>query len=368
MPKSQFLARVSKQSHAILVPETASRSMTTMATKNGKRSWISIVLRLGLGLALTIWAVWHLDWGTLVDSFRHIHLIWVAATVVLFLTGLALKLLRWRWLLADLAPRISWLALARAMSLGQAVNIIGLGRFGEVARVISLRQDAGVSGVGAATSVVAEKLLDLAFLGLAGGWWVLLLLRPPSEINVTQFLLTGAASGLAVLLFALMGQSILRWLQARLDRWDRPAARWLAPRTTAMAEGLKGLTQHDQLGRGLLISIVIWCVMLLTNMLLFLAFDLPFSGRLGLSVLVMGLLGVAANLTPANIGPEHWAIMFGMTLFGVMPSIALAYALVLHAIVTVVPLVLALAFNGWHWAELRSLGFRPTPREAISEP
>ena len=45
--------------------------------------------------------------------------------------------------------------------------------------------------------------------------------------------------------------------------------------TTAMAEGLKGLTQHDKLGRGLLISIVIWCVMLLTNMVLFLAFDLP---------------------------------------------------------------------------------------------
>jgi uncharacterized membrane protein YbhN (UPF0104 family) len=341
--------------------------MTPTTKKTGKRSWLGILLRLGLGLVLAIWAVWHLNWGALADSFRHIHLIWVVATIVLFLVGLALKLVRWRWLLADLAPSVSWLALARALFLGQAVNIIGLGRFGDVARVISLRQDARVSGVGVATSVVAEKLLDLAFLGLAGGWWLLLLLRPPREINVTQFLLSGAASALVVGLFAWFGQSALRWLQVRLDRWDTPAGRWLAPRTTAMADGLKGLTRHSQLGRGLLMSLAIWGVMLLTNLVLLLAFDLPLSGRLALSVLVLGLLGVAANLTPANIGPEHWAIMFGLTLFGVLPSTALAYALVLHAIITVFPLMLALALNGWHWAELRALANRPALSEAIPE-
>jgi uncharacterized membrane protein YbhN (UPF0104 family) len=316
---------------------------------------------------LTIWALWYFDWGALVESFRHIHLNWVVAAMVLFLGGLTLKLVRWRWLLTDLAPRVGWLALARAMILGQAVNIIGLGRFGDVARVISLRQDARISGVGVATSVVAEKLLDLAFLGMAGGWWVLLLLKPPAEINVTQVLVTGAVSALAVGLFAWFGQSALRWLQARLDRWDAPAGRWLAPRTTAMADGLKGLTHHSHLGRSLLISLAIWGVMLLTNLVLLLAFDLPFSGRLALSVLVLGLLGVAANLTPANIGPEHWAIMFALTTFGVLPSIALAYALVLHAIVTVLPLTLALALNGWHWAELRALASRPAPAEAIPE-
>jgi len=342
--------------------------MTLPATPDRKRSWLGIVLRLGLGLALAVWAVWHLDWGALADSLRHIHLVWVVATIVLFLLGLVLKLVRWRWLMSDLAPTVSWLALARALILGQAVNIIGLGRFGEVARIISLRQEARISGVGVATSVVAEKLLDLAFLGLAGGWWVLLLLRPPREINVTQFLLTGVVSALAVALCAWFGQSILRWLQARLDQWDAPVGRWLAPRTTAVADGLKGLTRHSQLGRGLLMSLAIWGVMLLTNLVLLLAFDLPFSGRLGLSVLVMGLLGVAANLTPANIGPEHWAIMFGLTVFGVLPSTALAYALVLHAIVTVLPLILALALNGWHWADLRALASRPASREAIPEP
>src|SRR5437868_6639400 len=165
--------------------------MTPLAAKNRQRSWLGILLRLALGLGLAVWAVWFIDWGALVNSFRQIHLNWVLATIVLFLFGIALKLVRWRWLLADLAPHVSWLALARALFLGQAVNVIGLGRFGDVARVISLRQDAGISAVGVATSVVAEKLLDLAFLGLAGGWWLLLLLRPPSGIKVTQFLLTG---------------------------------------------------------------------------------------------------------------------------------------------------------------------------------
>jgi uncharacterized membrane protein YbhN (UPF0104 family) len=143
--------------------------MTPTATEVGKRSWLIILLRLGLSLVLAIWAIWHLDWGALVNNFRHIQQSWVMTTGCLLLLGLALKLVRWRWLLVDLAPRVSWLARARALILRQAVNIIRLGRLGEAACVISFRQDSGISGVGAATSVVAEKLLDLDFLDLAGG-------------------------------------------------------------------------------------------------------------------------------------------------------------------------------------------------------
>jgi hypothetical protein len=59
--------------------------------------------------------------------------------------------------------------------------------------------------------------------------------------------------------------------------------------------------------------------------------------------------------------------MFALTTFGVLPSIALAYALVLHAITTVLPLLLALALNGWHWAQLRALASQSAPLEAIPE-
>src|SRR5262249_17827153 len=124
---------------------------------------------------------------------------------------------------------------------------------------------------------------------------------------------------------------------------------------------------HRQLGRSLLLSLTIWVIMLLTNLALLPTFDLPASGGLALSVLVLGLLGVAANLTPANIGPAHWAIMRGLPLFGVSSSTALAYAMVLHAVFTVVPLILVLALHGWHWADLRAWAARPVAREAVSE-
>jgi hypothetical protein len=87
--------------------------------------------------------------------------------------------------------------------------------------------------------------------------------------------------------------------------------------------------------------------MLVTNALLLRAFDLPLSLALALSVLVVGLLGVVAHLTPANIGPAHWAGTLALTLFGVPRSTALAYAIVLHAIITAVPLLIALGLNGW---------------------
>jgi uncharacterized membrane protein YbhN (UPF0104 family) len=258
-----------------------------------------------------------------------------------------LKLARWRWLLAELAPAIEWLPLARAYFWGQAANLIGFGRLGEVARVLVLRREGGVSGLGTASTVVAEKLLDLAFLALAGGWWLAFFLSPPEGVDQGSLALVSALSLGAFVLLAWRGQALMDEFQRRLAGSRRRVALWLAPRAAALAGGLAGLTHRRHLGRLALLSAAIWGNMLLTNGLLLRAFGLPFSFPLALSVLVVGLLGVVAHLTPANIGPAHWAATLALTLFDVPRPTALAYAIVLHAILTAVPLLFALLLNAW---------------------
>jgi uncharacterized membrane protein YbhN (UPF0104 family) len=159
--------------------------------------------------------------------------------------------------------------------------------------------------------------------------------------------LVSLASLGALALLAWRGQAWMDGFQRRLAVSGNRAAQWLAPRARALASGLAGLTQRRHLGRLALLSAAIWGNMLLTNLLLLRAFDLPLSFALALSVLVVGLLGVVAHLTPANIGPAHWAGTLALTLFGVPRSTALAYAIVLHAILTAVPLLIALGLNGW---------------------
>jgi uncharacterized membrane protein YbhN (UPF0104 family) len=305
------------------------------------------VLRLGVAAALAAWVLWNLDWAALGETLRTAHAGWIGLATASFALSLALKLARWRWLLAEVAPRIAWLPLARAYFLGQAANLIGFGRWGEVARVLWLRRESGVSGTGTASTVVAEKLLDLAFMALAGGWWLAFFLSPPEGVDQGSLAAVSLASLGALALLAWRGQAWMDGFQRRLAVSGSRAARWLAPRAAALASGMAGLTQRRHLGRLALLSAAIWGNMLLTNLLLLRAFDLPLSFALALSVLVVGLLGVVAHLTPANIGPAHWAGTLALTLFGVPRSTALAYAIVLHAIVTAVPLLIALGLNGW---------------------
>jgi uncharacterized membrane protein YbhN (UPF0104 family) len=318
------------------------------------RTWAARLLRLAIALILIIWVLWNLDWAALADNLRQAHLGWIVLAAASFTASLLLKVVRWRWLLTELAPDVTWLHLARAYFLGQAANLIGFGRLGEVARVLSLRREGKVSGLGTASSVVAEKLLDLSFLALAGVWWLAFFLSPPEGVDISSILLVGAASVAAFVMLGWRGQALMDEFQRRLTPATNPIGKWLAPRAAALSSGLAGLTRRRLLGRGLLVTAAIWTNMLVTNILLLLAFDLPPSFRLALSVLVVGLLGVVAHLTPANIGPAHWAATLALTLFDVPHSTALAYAIVLHAILTAVPLLAALLLNNWPGSRLPS--------------
>ena len=77
----------------------------------------------------------------------------------------------------------------------------------------------------------------------------------------------------------------------------------------------------------------IWLVAGLTNYLLLLAFDLPASPLIAVFLLVVLQAGVAVPSTPGKIGVFHYLCMIGLSVFGVPPTVGLAYGLTLHALV-----------------------------------
>lgn len=315
--------------------------------------------RWGLGLVLIAWVVWKLDWATLWASLRQVHLVWVSIAVMSFVLSLWLKLARWRWLLQKLPSPVEWLPLARALFLGQAVNIIGIGRWGEIARLISLQPETRLSSVSVLASIAAEKLLDTLLLGLSGLLWLWFVFQPANALAFPNFLGLSLAGAVALGGITLFGQPSLSWVQRYLEQHPSRVNTWLARRAQYAMDGLAGLTDQRLAVGSYGLSVLIWGVMLVTNVLLLQAFELPLTFNLALSVLVMGYVGGVANLTPGNIGPLHWAFMFALTLFGVDQPKALAYAFVMHALITIPPLVIALILNGWDW---RVLVRRPPER------
>jgi hypothetical protein len=231
--------------------------------------------------------------------------------------------------------------------------------------VLWLKRERGTSLVGSASSVLAEKALDLVFLSLVGLWWLLFTLAPPEGVSPVSAIALGLITLALLGLFAWIGSPVLRWLESRLGRGHSRLGKWLAARVGAISAGLAGLSDQHRLAGSIGLSACIWGVMVCTDWLLLGAFDLPLELRLAVSVVLWGHIGVAARLTPANIGPHHWAITFGLTLAGVARGTAFAYAVVLHAMVTLLPLLITIVLHGW---KLPSIPERGAMKEGIPLP
>jgi hypothetical protein len=81
--------------------------------------------------------------------------------------------------------------------------------------------------------------------------------------------------------------------------------------------------------------------MALTNLLVMLAVGLPWDPRAAVLVLVLVFVGSVPALVPGNIGPFHFFSMLALSLLGISGVKSAAFALFLHALVTLPPILLS---------------------------
>lgn len=88
-----------------------------------------------------------------------------------------------------------------------------------------------------------------------------------------------------------------------------------------------------------LLTVLIWAFMWFTNSLLFKALGLPVSSVAGGLVLVLVYIGLLPALMPGNIGPFYFFASIALLPFGILQDQAVVFAVLLHAIVTLPPLL-----------------------------
>jgi len=86
-------------------------------------------------------------------------------------------------------------------------------------------------------------------------------------------------------------------------------------------------------------TFLIWVVMWSTNLLLFRSLGIPFGGTAAGLVLVLVYIGLIPALMPGNLGPFYYFTQLSLIPFGLFQTQALSYAVILHAIVTLPPLL-----------------------------
>jgi uncharacterized membrane protein YbhN (UPF0104 family) len=291
------------------------------------------IIKVPAGLALLILAVRGINYENLINGFRSADLAWLFVAILSVLVGLGLKLWRWELLLKNYQLSVSSSRIFSAYFVGQAANILLPFRGGELVR---LGYFAGEKSLlpQAASTIVVEKYLDLLALTMFS---ILVSFRVAlgNILNLRGFLLPITIVVTVLFLIAILFGPAL-W---QIIREKKFMPQRLIPWLDSWVQASQWLRNPTHIFPVVLLSALIWGVMWLTNLLLFRSFGLALGGTAGGLVLVLVYIGLLPALMPGNLGPFYFFASLALLPFGIIQEQALVFAVILHAIVTLPPLL-----------------------------
>lgn len=293
------------------------------------------------------------------DALRGMSYGWLAPALLVFAAGIFLRAVRWQ-LLFHRSTRPPLGAATSAMLIGYLFNNILPLRAGEAARIVTLKQRAGVSRSESAATVVLERAYDVLTLVL------LLLVLSPWLPDVGWL---RAAAVVAVLLAACLAAgaiALIVWGVRPLRFALRPLSLLpflddgrLAVGAESLGRGLAALRSVRLALTTIALALLSWLVLGLSYWLVMLGFDLELSPLAGVLVTIALGAGMMLPSSPAAVGVFEAATIVALAAYDVDGSEALSYALVLHAFNFVPFLVVGLAVLHRHGADLRRRGAQP---------
>lgn len=331
-------------------------------------------LKIAVGLGSSALFVWLAARGVEWDAFGRAaaDMRWSHVAGYLGVIGAAhvLRLTRWGMMLRPMAPELSW---RRIVSVG-AVGVMAVfalpARLGELVRPVMISRGGKVAFGEATATVVAERLIDGLCMSVMLLVTVLMLDAdkiPPRYVQsgyVATAVFGGLSLGLVVggLVFPRVAPLIRRILST-----SNPA---LAERLVGMMEGffnaLRLMSSWRVAGGYLSATALMWFLSGLAIWVLFGAFAGPIAGLpvvAGFSLLSVIIVGIMIPAGPGTVGVFHWAVVFGLGIFGVDKTTAFLYGTTLHLLIASVNVgggLLGWAFGG---ASLRgALGREPAPK------
>jgi uncharacterized protein (TIRG00374 family) len=303
-----------------------------------KKSVRTVVL-----IALSVGLLWlflrgaHLDqvWGEIKEADPW----WMTLSVVTTVGNMAIRAMRWQYLLAPIG-HARFRPAFRTTMIGFAASTVLPARAGEIIRPYLLARQEGLNGTATFATVVVERLLDGATVLLFLAVFVLFFSQQMAAGNALYHAVRvgGLAVGagtlviLGLMFFAAKDpQAIGRWAFKLEHLLPGRFTHMLAEILQRFAEGLAVVRSPMRLMTALALSLPLWLCIAVGIWATTMAFriDMSFTGSfLLLSMLVVGV----AVPTPGGVGAFEAAARVGLTSFFAVPNDrAVGAALMLHA-------------------------------------
>lgn len=246
--------------------------------------------------------------------------------------GLWARARRWRYLFP---PGESPRGLVAAVMIGYMANNVLPLRAGELVRVyVAARRRGGGFWMILATLIVERVLDSLTIVLILGS--LVLLMPVPAIFRATATVLLAVDAGAAAVLISLAAapgrfRALTAWALARRPRLEHRVQTGLA----TFARGLDGIRSPRHVVPLLVWTVVVWACPAAAAWTMLRALDLALPWIAGWTVLAFVGLGVSIPSAPGYVGVFHYAAALAVGLFGVPPTAAAAYALLLHAAQTI---------------------------------
>ncbi len=299
------------------------------------RQVLSSLIGLAVSLLFIGLAFRSVDLATLAQRASGLPLapiLWCAATQV---ACQLLRLLRWGVMVRSLGE-ISWRKVASIGSVGVAAVSLLPARIGELARPVLVAEGTAIGFGLAASTVVAERLIDGLLMGAVIVATAAAMGERSAGVNLTSsgvtFAATFAVAGLAMALAWRHRTAVAGVIEEAGGRISSSLAKRAGGLFLALVGGVAQLANRRVLLPYAILSVLLWCVEALSIGLLFAVLPSPLGLLAPLVVLSALVVGVAIPSGPAHLGVFEFAVVFGLGLFGVDAGWSSLIGALLHAV------------------------------------
>jgi len=301
------------------------------------------ILRLVLGTFLAALFLWlilrQISIGEIKRAFDGASLIWVLAALGAFAVGYSCRIERWRLMLERDNPSLKWRSCSGPLLASFAANNVLPFRAGDILRSFAFNRKLGTTSGVVITTLFVERLLDLlVVLVLLGTALALFGMDTNRIVGIGgKVLMAGAIA----ILGALFSPRFFKPFALAMGRLVARVAPQLGHKL--LDETNKGLTTLEHLAKGnMMIKLVSWSLMAwLTEGCVFWCAALalpsilaPLAGWLAFPV---GTLATLIPSTPGYVGTFDFFTARAMAALGNTPSSAIAYAILVHALLWLPP-------------------------------
>lgn len=312
----------------------------------GKALIHSPLVRVLAGLVISVLALAIMfrtvDLAQVWSSLSEVNYLWASLVLVCVLFNQVAKTLRWRVLIGPPGEQIPNNTLFKSLMSGQLLNLIFPARIGDLTRAYTI----GGLGPGRAYvlgTVVIEKILDfLIYLSL---FVVLLVLIPlPEWLNqpVISIVLIVLFMTVTLVIILFRRDWILKLVNWMEQFTPLPLRQYTIRPLRAGLASLEILKNWNSMLKVGAWSGIIWATAMSNNYLTLKALGIELPLEASLFVLIALLAGISIPAAPASIGVFELICVLTLGYYGVSPSQALSYGLVLHFLVVVPILILGL--------------------------